>query len=35
VVPGIPHYVIQEGNRRISPFRCDKDYQLYLDLMVE
>jgi REP-associated tyrosine transposase len=35
VVPGMPHHVIQRGNRRQETFFCDDDYQAYLDLMAQ
>lgn len=35
VVPGIPHHVVQRGNRRQPTFFQDSDYQLYLDLLLE
>ncbi len=35
VVPGIPHHVIQRGNRRQQTFWTDSDYQHYLLLMKE
>ncbi len=34
-VPGIPHHVIQRGNRRQQTFWTDSDYQYYLLLMKE
>jgi len=33
VVPGLPHHVIQRGNRRMKTFFGDADYALYLNLM--
>ncbi len=33
VVPGLPHHIIQRGNRREQSFFCDEDYESYLDLM--
>ena len=35
VAPGIPHHVIQRGNRRQPTFFEETDYQLYLDLVRE
>jgi putative transposase len=35
VVPGLPHYVTQRGNRRQQTFFRNRDYQAYLDLMAE
>ena len=35
VVPGIPHHVIQRGNRRQETFFEDADYRAYMDLMAE
>jgi putative transposase len=35
VVPGVPHYITQRGNRRQRTFFCDDDYQSYLELMAE
>jgi putative transposase len=33
VVPGIPHHVVQRGNRRQQTFFSDDDYRYYLDLL--
>lgn len=33
VIPGIPHYITQRGNRQQQVFSSDDDYQLYLDLV--
>lgn len=33
VIPGIPHYITQRGNRQQQVFSGDADYQLYLDLV--
>ncbi|NLE94829.1 MAG: transposase [Dehalococcoidia bacterium] len=33
VVPGIPHHVVQRGNRRLPTFFSSADYQAYVDLM--
>ncbi len=33
VAPGVPHHVIQRGNRRQDTFFCDDDYGVYMDLM--
>ena len=33
VLPGIPHHVMQRGNRREKVFFEEGDYQLYLDLL--
>ena len=35
VAPGIPHHVIQRGNRRQQTFFNDTDYHSYLELMAE
>ena len=35
VIPGLPHHVIQRGNRRQQTFFCDDDYAAYLKLMSE
>lgn len=35
VVPGIPHHIIQRGNRRLETFFCDADYKEYLYLMAD
>jgi putative transposase len=35
VAPGIPHHIIQRGNRRQQTFFNDEDYQSYLKLMSE
>jgi len=35
VVPGIPHHVVQRGNRNQQVFFADKDRMLYLDLLKE
>ncbi len=35
VAPGIPHHVIQRGNRRQHTFFNDEDYHSYLELMAE
>ncbi|MBN2579192.1 MAG: transposase [Pirellulales bacterium] len=35
VVPGLPHHVIQRGNRRQQTFFCDDDYSAYVELMAE
>ena len=35
VVPGLPHHVIQRGNRRLPTFFCDDDYKRYLEIMAE
>ena len=35
VVPHYPHHVTQRGNRRQTTFFLEKDYQAYLDLLVE
>ena len=35
VVPGIPHHVIQRGNRKQQTFFCDDDYRAYLRLLRE
>lgn len=33
VVPGIPHHIVQRGNRRLQTFFASTDYQTYVDLM--
>ncbi len=33
VIPGIPHHIIQRGNRRQQTFFNDADYLEYIDLM--
>ena len=35
VVPGIPHHIIQRGNRRMDTFFSEVDYREYLYLMAE
>jgi putative transposase len=35
VAPGIPHHVIQRGNRCQKTFFNEEDYQAYLELMSE
>lgn len=35
VVPGIPHHIIQRGNRRMDTFFSEADYHEYLRLMAE
>ena len=35
VIPGMPHHVIQRGNRRQETFFNEGDYAAYLELMVE
>lgn len=35
VVPGIPHHVIQRGNRRLETFFSEADYKEYLYLMAD
>ncbi|OHB75075.1 MAG: transposase [Planctomycetes bacterium RBG_16_59_8] len=35
VMPGVPHHVVQRGNRRQETFFRDKDYRTYLQLMSE
>jgi putative transposase len=35
VMPGVPHYVTQRGNRGMETFFGDEDYAAYLDLMAE
>ena len=35
VMPGVPHHIVQRGNRRQMAFFSDKDYQTYLTLMSE
>lgn len=33
VVPGVPHHVIQRGNRRLKTFYCEADYRVYRALV--
>ncbi len=33
VVPGVPHHVVQRGNRRLPTFLGDEDYAAYLELL--
>ncbi len=35
VIAGIPHHVTQRGNRRLTTFFTDEDYQTYIALMAE
>src|SRR5512136_1671446 len=35
IAAGIPHHVTQRGNRRLTTFFQDEDYQTYIDLMTE
>ncbi len=35
VVPGLPHYVTQRGNRRLPVFFGDDDYRAYVALLAE
>jgi len=35
VVEGLPHHVVQRGNRRQPTFFCEEDYANYLELMSE
>jgi putative transposase len=35
VAPGIPHHIIQRGNRRMKTFFCEADYREYLHLMAQ
>lgn len=35
IATGIPHHVTQRGNRRMTTFFRDEDYQAYIALMVE
>jgi len=35
VVPGLPHHVIQHGNRRGHTFFEKGEYALYLDLLAD
>jgi len=35
VVPGIPHHIVQRGNRRLETFFSERDYQQYLYLMAD
>ncbi len=35
VIPGVPHHVIQRGNRRQKVFFSDDDYRGYRDLLAE
>lgn len=33
VIPGVPHHVVQRGNRRMDVFFDDDDYRTYLRLV--
>lgn len=35
VAPGVPHHVIQRGNRRMQTFFSERDYKEYLYLMAD
>ena len=35
VAPGMPHHVIQRGNRRQTTFFREEDYGVYIDLMAQ
>lgn len=35
VVPGVPHHVVQRGNRRQTVFFGDEDYAAYLSMLAE
>lgn len=35
VAPGVPHHVVQRGNRRLDTFFTDEDYRVYIALMAE
>src|SRR6266498_3643446 len=35
IVAGIPHHVTQRGNRRMTTFFRDEDYQAYISLLGE
>ena len=35
VIPGIPHHVVQRGNRRQPVFFRDEDYELYKEFLAE
>jgi putative transposase len=35
VVPGYPHHVTQRGNRRMKTFFSERDYQAYIDFLLE
>ena len=35
VAGGLPHHIVQRGNRRQKTFFCDEDYALYIKLMAE
>ena len=35
VAPGLPHLITQRGNRGEQTFFCDKDYEIYRELMAE
>ncbi len=35
VAPGMPHHIIQRGNRRMQTFFCDDDFKVYLALVGE
>jgi len=34
VAPGLPHHIIQRGNRRQETFFCAEDYQAYMGLLL-
>ena len=35
VIPGVPHHIIQRGNRRQDVFFCDEDRKRYLAILLE
>ena len=35
VVPGLPHHIIQRGNRRLTTFFYDEDYLAYKNIMAQ
>ncbi|MBM9603639.1 transposase [Desulfopila inferna] len=35
VAPGVPHHIIQRGNRRLDTFFSERDYKEYLYLMAD
>jgi len=35
ILPGYPHHITQRGSRRQDVFFTDRDYEHYLELLVE
>ncbi len=35
IVPGLPHHIVQRGNRRMTTFFGDDDYRAYRTLLAE